>query len=37
MNEENLNGWKSGTQPLPEPIELNDVDEEKLIVRSESK
>lgn len=33
MNEEKLRGWKSDTQPLPEPIEIDDVNEEELIIK----
>lgn len=33
MNNENLKGWKSGTQPLPEPIEIKDVNEDELIIK----
>lgn len=35
MDKENLKGWKSDTQPLPKPIEinLNDIKEEELVIK----
>ena len=33
---ENLKGWKSDAKPLPEPIEIKDVDEKLLIIKNKS-
>lgn len=37
MEDKDLKGWKSGTQQIPKPIEINDVNEDELIIKKDNK